>query len=143
MKLEDGVALFGKYVGNWGGEATRWRFDAKVGGKVVASVTRAPGAKLRLECRPSATALREGDTYDMAAVRVRVVDEYGNPAPYAQLPLHFTVSGAAELCSPADTAAEGGMSGCYLRTTGRTGKAVLHVSSPQTASVEIEFTVEK
>ena len=143
LTMADGVALYGKYVGNWGGEATRWRFDAKVGGRVVASVTRAPGAKLHLECTPSATTLREGDTYDMAAVRVRVLDEYGNPAPYAQLPLHFTAAGAAELASPADAAAEGGMSGCYLRTTGRAGKAVLHVSSPQTASVEIEFSVEK
>ena len=35
------------------------------------------------------------------------------------------------------------MSGCYVRTTGRAGKAVLHVSSPQTPSVEIEFDVVK
>jgi len=143
LTMEDGVALYGKYVGNWGGEATRWRFDAKVGGKVVASVTRAPGVKLRLECTPSAAVLHEGDRYDMAAVRVRVVDEYGNPAPYAQLPLHFAAAGAAELAGPADVTAEGGMSGCYLRTTGRAGKAVLHVSSPQTASVQIEFDIVK
>ena len=143
LTMEDAVALYGKYVGNWGGEATRWRFDAKAGGRVVASVTRAPGAHLRLECTPSTLRLREGDRYDMAAVRVRVVDEYGNPAPYAQLPLHFSVSGAAELAVPADTAAEGGMSGCYVRTNGRAGKAVLTVSSPQTASAEIEFEVVK
>ena len=143
LKMEDGVALYGKYVGNWGGEATRWRFDAKAGGKVVASVTRTPGAKLRLECAVSATTLYEGDRYDTAAVRVRIVDEYGNPAPYAQLPLHFSVAGAAELAGPSDVTAEGGMSGCYLLTTGRAGKAVLHVSSPQTPSVEIEFDVIK
>ena len=143
MSFEDGVALYGKYVGNWGGEATRWRFDAKVGGKVVASVTRAPGAKLHLECTASQTTLREGDRYDMAAVRVRVVDEYGNTASYAQLPLRFSVAGAAELAGPADATAEGGMSGCYVRTVGRAGKAVLLVSSPQTAAVEISFEVTK
>jgi len=143
MSFEDGVALYGKYVGNWGGEATRWRFDAKVGGKVVASVTRAPGAKLHLECTVSRTTLREGDRYDMAAVRVRVVDEYGNTASYAQLPLRFSVAGAAELAGPADATAEGGMSGCYVRTVGRAGKAVLLVSSPQTAAVEISFDVTK
>ena len=143
MSMADGVALYGKYVGNWGGEATRWRFDAKVGGKTVASVTRAPGAKLHLECVPSSRTLREGDRYDMAAVRVRVVDEYGNVAPYAQLPLHFSIAGAAELCSPADAAAEGGMSGCYVRSVGRAGKAVLHISAPQAGEVEIEFDVVK
>ena len=143
LSMEDGVALYGKYVGNWGGEATRWRFDAKQNGKVVASVTRAPGAKLRLEVAVSGTQLREGDRYDMASVRVRIVDEYGNPAPYAQLPLRFSVAGAAELASPPETTAEGGMGGCYLRTIGRAGKAVLHVSAPQMTAVEIEFSVEK
>ena len=106
-------------------------------------MTRAPGAKLHLECVPSSRTLREGDRYDMAAVRVRVVDEYGNVAPYAQLPLHFSIAGAAELCSPADAAAEGGMSGCYVRSVGRAGKAVLHISAPQAGEVEIEFDVVK
>ena len=143
MSMADGVALYGKYVGNWGGEATRWRFDAKVGGKTVASVTRAPGAKLRLKCLPSSRVLHEGDRYDMAAVRVRVVDDYGNVTPYAQLPLHFSVEGAAELCSPADQTAEGGMSGCYVRSAGRAGKAVLHISAPQAGEAEIEFEIVK
>ena len=141
LSFEDGVALYGKYVGNWGGEATRWRFDAIAEDKVVASVTRAPGSKLHLAVDVSARELREGDVYDMAAVRVRICDEYGNTAPYAQLPLHFSIAGAAELCGPADVTAEGGMSGCYVRTIGRAGKAVLHISAPQAGEAQIEFTV--
>ena len=35
MAFKDGVALYGKYVGNWGGEATRWRFDAVQDGNAV------------------------------------------------------------------------------------------------------------
>ena len=49
----------------------------------------------------------------------------------------------ASLPLPADATAEGGMSGCYLRTIARAGKAVLHVSAPQLADAEVEFTVEK
>ena len=49
MSFEDGVALYGKYVGNWGGEATRWRFDAVQDGNVVRSVTLCPSAKLHLD----------------------------------------------------------------------------------------------
>ena len=143
LTMADGMALYGKYVGNWGGEATVWRFDAMEGDRVVASVTRAPGSRLHLEASVSAPTLREGDRYDMAAVRVRVADEYGNTAPYAQLPLQFSVSGAAELASPAVVTAEGGMSGCYVRSCGRAGRAVLHIAAPQTDEVEIEFTVIK
>ena len=141
LSFEEGVALYGKYVGNWGGEATLWRFDAKTDGKVVASVTKAPGSCLRLKAEVSSKTLREGDRYDMAAVRVQIVDEYDNVAPYAQLPLRFSVAGAAELAGPAFATAEGGMSGCYVRTTGRAGKAVLLISSEQAGSCEIEFDV--
>ncbi len=81
MSFADGVALYGKYVGNWGGEATRWRFDAVQDGNVVRSVTLCPSAKLHLEVKVSRTTLREQDTYDMAAVRVRILDENGTPAP--------------------------------------------------------------
>ena len=64
MAFKDGVALYEKYVGNWGGEATRWRFDAVQDGNVVRSVTLCPSAKLHLEVKASRTTLREQDTYD-------------------------------------------------------------------------------
>ena len=143
MTFEDGVALYGKYVGNWGGAATRWRFDAVQDGKVVRSVTLCPGTKLHLEVRTSRTTLREADTYDMAAVRVRVLDENGNPATYAQLPVRFAVEGDAALVGPETAVAEGGMTGTYLRTAGKAGTAVLTVSAPQTESVTVNFTLEK
>ena len=143
MSFADGVALYGKYVGNWGGAATRWRFDAKNGDTVVKSVTLCPSHRLHLEVTPSATLLQEGDTYDMAGVRVRILDENGSPAVYAQLPLTFAVTGAAALVGPAAATAEGGMGGTYLRTVGQTGTAALTVSAPQCAPVTVEFTVTK
>ena len=143
MSFEDGVALYGKYVGNWGGEATRWRFDAVQDGNVVRSVTLCPSAKLHLEVKVSRTTLREQDTYDMAAVRVRILDENGAPAPYAQFPVQFTVDGSAALVGPQTAVAEGGMTGTYLRTVGTAGEAVLTVSAPQTQPVVLRFTIEK
>ncbi|MBD8953105.1 MAG: glycoside hydrolase family 2 protein [Subdoligranulum sp.] len=141
MRFDDGVKLYGKYVGNWGGAATRWRFDAKNGDTVVKSVTLCPSRKLHLEVTPSATTLREGDTYDMAAVRVRILDENGSPAVYAQLPLQFAVNGAAVLVGPAIATAEGGMSGTYIRTIGQTGTASLSVTAPQCECVTVTFSV--
>ena len=143
MTFEDGVALYGKYVGNWGGEATRWRFDAVQDGNVVRSVTLCPSAKLHLEVKASRTTLREQDTYDMAAVRVRILDENGIPAPYAQFPVQFTVEGSAALVGPQTAVAEGGMTGTYLRTVGIAGESVLTVSAPQTQPVVLRFTIEK
>ena len=142
MKYEDAVNLYGKYIGNWGGEATVWRLDGIREGEVVTSYTCCPSAKLHLEVAVSHTGLREGDTYDMAAVRVRILDENGNVAPYAQLPVAFELEGDAELVGPEVTAAEGGMTGTYVKTLGRAGAAVLRISSAQTEPVTVNFTVE-
>ena len=141
MKYEDAVALYGKYIGNWGGEATQWRLDAEVGGQVVASRTCSPSEKLHLEVRPSHTDLTEGNTYDMAALRVRILDEFGNLAPYAQIPVRFTLEGPAELVGPDVVTAEGGMTGTYIRTIGEPGEARLTVSTDQTESVTFIFHV--
>ena len=142
LKYEDGVRLYGKYIGNWGGEATRWRFDARRDGKVVASVTQTPNAVLHLEVTPSSTVLTEGDTYDMAAVRIRVVDENGNLAPYAQLPLKLELTGDAELMGPDAIVLEGGSTGLYLRTVGHAGEAALTISAANLPSVTVRFTIE-
>ena len=141
LTLADGVALYGKYVGNWGGQATVWRFDAIKDDIVVASVTRCPSARLHLEVKVSHTELVEGDTYDAAAVRVRILDEFGNLAPYAQIPVHFTVDGDAQLIGPAAVTAEGGMCGTYLRSTGNPGAARLTVSTHQTTPATLDFSI--
>ncbi len=141
MTLEQGTALYGKYVGNWGGEATVWRFDAKKNGKTVLSRLYCPGRRLHLEAIPSQTALCEGDSYDMAAVRIRVLDENDHIAPYAQLPVTLRAEGALSLIGPAVVTAEGGMTGCYLRTKGEKGEAALHIDAGQAGSVTLQFTV--
>ena len=142
MRFQDGVNLYGKYVGNWGGEATQWRFDAIVHGKCVKSVTKSPSVKLHLEVTPSSTVLKIGDTYDMAAVRIRILDEWDNIAPYAQLPVTFLPEGSVALCGPDTVTAEGGMCGTYLRTTADTGEGFLMVKSPGLEPVVIKFNVE-
>ena len=141
MSFDDGVKLYGKYVGNWGGEATRWRFDGKRGGEVVISRTRCPGRRLHIEAVPSSAVLCEGDSYDMAAVRICIKDEFGNVTPYAQLPLTLSVSGDIALVGPETVTAEGGMVGTYIKSCGRAGSGTLTVYNPQAGSVTLDFEV--
>ena len=133
--------LYGKYIGNWGGAATVWRVDAVTDGKVVASKICCPTAALQLEVTVSATELQEKASYDMAAVRIRVLDANGNIAPYAQIPVLLKLEGEAELVGPAAVTAEGGMCGTYIRTTGRKGEATLTISTAQTESVTVKFNI--
>ena len=141
MKYADAVALYGKYVGNWGGEATVWRLDGEKDGEIVASCVCSPSAKLHLEVTPSHTVLEEKNTYDMAAVRIRILDENGNVAPYAQIPVKFTLEGPAQLVGPDMVTAEGGMTGTYVKTVGLAGEVRLTVETGRMDAVMIEFTV--
>lgn len=141
MKFADGYALYGKYVGNWGGEATTWRFDAVKDGAVVKSVTRRPDVKLHIQLIPTATELHIGDSFDMSAVRVNLCDSLGNVVPYAQLPVRFTLTGDAELIGPETATAEGGMCGTYLRTT-VPGRAVLTATADGAEPDRVIFTID-
>lgn len=136
FKFSDGVELYGKYIGNWGGEATKWRFDAVKGGRIVCSVTRCPGQRVHLEVSTSKTQLCEGDTYDAAAVRIRAVDEYGNLAPYWQEPVILKCSGPIVLIGPEIISLKGGSGGCYVKTCGSSGSAELCVND-----IKIKFEI--
>ena len=141
MSYADGVELYGKYVGNWGGEATVWRFDSVKDGEVVCSRTLCPSASLHLEAKANTCVLTEGDTYDMAAVRIRILTEYDNVANYAQLPVTLRTEGELELVGPGIVCAEGGMTGTYVRTTGKKGKGRLYITAQGFEPVELEFDI--
>lgn len=142
LRYEDGVALFGKYVGNWGQKSVIWRFDAIYKGRVVLSKELSPALGLRFEVKPSATVLTEGATFDMALVRIRILNESGSPVPYAIMPVSFSVTGPIELVGPDSAATQGGMTGTLVRTTGGTGPASLTIRAANIAPVTVNFTVE-
>lgn len=132
FKFSDGVELYGKYVGNWGGEATKWRFDAIKNGSVVKSVTRSPGQRVHLEVTVSSNQLTENGSYDAAAVRIRAVDEYGNLAPYWQEPIALKCSEGLEIIGPEIISLKGGSGGTYVKSCGKTCRAVLSIGGIDT-----------
>jgi beta-galactosidase len=141
MKKQDFERLYGEYIGNWGGAATSWRLEGIKDGKVVSSVTYGSNTQLHLQVIVSKTTLREQQSYDMAAVRIRILDVYNNPAVYAQLPVKLELEGPAELVGPDTVTAEGGMCGAYIRTVGKTGTCKLRIVTEQTEAEVVEFAV--
>ena len=128
LKFSDGVELYGKYVSNWGGEATEWCFDAVKNGEVVKSVIKKPGQKAHIEVEVSSTELYEGDTYDVAAVRIYARDELGNSAVYYQEPVILSCSDGLEIIGPHVISLKGGCGGTYVKTTGTAGNAELMIN---------------
>ena len=74
--------LYTKYIGDWGGTATVYRFDAIKDGKVIKSVTKEPVNGIRLQAEADHTNLTEHHSYDVALVRIRAVDAHRQCASF-------------------------------------------------------------
>jgi len=142
MNMAQAVDLYTRYVGDWGGAATTYRFEAIKDGKIVKTISKKPMKTVKLQVTADRTELEEGTTYDVAAVRIRAVDECGNVLNYYQEPVSFSVEGPAELIGPNVITLHGGMGGTYLRTLGQSGDVVFTVSSGQTKTELLQFRVK-
>lgn len=127
MKMTDAVELYNKYIGDWGGQSTVYRFEAIKDGEVVKTIYREPMKKVLIKVTVDHTKLEEKNSYDVAAVRVMAVDEYGNVLNYFNDPVKYEIDGPIELIGPEIAALSGGMGGTYVKTTGEKGNAVLTV----------------
>lgn len=141
--LEEATRLYNRWMAPWGGESVVWRFEAVSDGEVIASCERAPGNRLILRASVDTHVLVDGDTWDMATVRIEAVDEFGARRTYAQRALRFSVEGDAELVGPDALPLIGGACGAYVRSIGKAGSARLTVSCQGAEPLVVDFTVEK
>ncbi len=138
------AALYAAYIGGWGGKTICWKFEAYRQGKRVCCVERGPSSVLHLDVRCSHSVLQEGDTYDVAALRIRILNHYDMTCAYAQLPVVLQIEDEKllESIGPQTMCAEGGMTGFYVRTKGRSGKTKLIISAPGCRDHEMEMEVK-
>ena len=141
IKINDIVNLYTKYAGNWGGASTEYRFDAIMQGKVVKSVTKCPMNKASLIATSYKNVLKEGETYDVSAIRIKAVDEHGNTLDFATNPVSLTAVGPIEIIGPKLISLAGGMGGTYVKTAGQSGPATLILESPNLGEVKLHFEV--
>ena len=144
MKFDDAYRLFAKYVGNWGGKVTEFKFEGIKDGKVVKTVVKAAVTKLNLDLKVSSSVLNEGATYDVAAIRIKVTDENGNVMSFYNRQALIEVTGDIEILGPSLADINGGMGGIYVRSTGKEGKGSVKITLPDCGiSSTVGFTVTK
>lgn len=142
MKPADAVKLYNKYVGDWGGTSTVYRFEAIKNGKVVKTIIKEPMKTLHMKAEASSRELVETNSYDVAEVRIQVCDENENLLYFFQEPVIAKTEGPIEIIGPSCVPIRGGMTGVYVKTTGESGKAVLTLSCQGMKDVNIDFQVE-
>lgn len=141
MNINKIVDLYTKYVGDWGGKSTVYRFDAIKNGKVVKTVTKTPMNKMKLEFDAPNTILSEKTSYDVGVVRIRAIDENGNLLPYCNEAIKINIDGPLEVIGPDMISLRGGMSAFYVRTVAEKGKAMVTISCSHLEDKIIEFDV--
>ena len=136
------IALFGKYISNWGGESSSYKFEAIKNGKTVKTLVKSICKNASLKTQVSRTILIEEETYDVAEVHLRAEDENGNLQPFMQEAVLAEAEGAIEIIGPQAVSLKGGMSGIYVKTTGTAGRGTLKITDWQGKETKISFTVK-
>ena len=141
MKPIQAVELYNKYIGDWGGTSTVYRFEAIKDGKVVKTVVKEPMTNIKLDINVSNTKLKEENSYDVAAVRLQTLDENGNKLHFYNEPLVLRTEGDIELIGESVISLKGGMGGAYVRTIGKSGKGTLIIQSAHANEERVEFLI--
>ncbi len=141
MKYRDVADIYNKYVGDWGGTSTKYRFDAIKDGKVVSTVTREPMHEIHLDVKTDRQKLKEKTTYDVALLRITARDENNNLLSFFGEPVNIRTEGPIKIIGPETFSLKGGMGGTYIKTTGVSGKAAVYITSAQTKTVKTEFEI--
>jgi beta-galactosidase len=142
MKPDDAVGLYNKYVGDWGGTSTKYRFEAIKDSVVVKVITKEPMHQAHLVVETDHQNMVEKSTYDVAALRITVRDENENILPFFSEPVMVETEGPVEVIGPLNFSLKGGMGGTYIKTTGVEGNATVTLKCGQTEIVQIEFSCQ-
>lgn len=136
------VELYTKYIGDWGASSRSYRFEAIKDGKVVKTVTKAPMQKVSLSVSLDHSDLVEKNTYDVALVRIKAVDENKNLLPYYNEPLLLETEGPLEIIGPKIISLKGGMGGTLIKTIGKSGDGRLKISGYSIEDILLDFSVK-
>ena len=86
--------------------------------------------------------LDEEDTYDVATIRVRAVDENNNPLPYINRALTVKAEGDIRLLSPKNFALLGGSNVIYVASNHRSGQGKISIYDNDNLLKELNFEIK-
>ena len=141
MRFEDAYALYGKYIGSWGDEATLFRFEAVKNGAVTAVKEMKPVRAPKLRARPDHTNLCEEGSYDVCLVRLEMTDQSGNRLPFYQGVVQAETEGPIALIGPSLAVLRGGCGGVYVKTLGVSGEALLRLRTERGEETTLRFEI--
>ena len=143
MKFQQIYDIVTKYFANWGAEQITYRYDGYKDGRLVKSITRTAVTETALSVRADSTNLTEDDTYDVTRIELIAQDGNGNQLPFANHTVKVTTEGPVSVIGPDTFALVGGDRAFWVRTAGKSGKAVVTVEAENLGVYTVELNVVK
>lgn len=142
LRRQEAIQLYGKYIGNWGMRCVNYRFEALKDNKVVKIVEKGPIKSKKLWIEADHYLLIEDTTYDVAAIRIRMLGDNNQVLRYERSTVWLKVEGNIELIGPDCISLPGGMGGTYIKTIKKEGKGKLTVISEGVEPVTLHFEIK-
>lgn len=142
MKFSEAIVLYNKYIGDWGGSSTVYKFEAIKDGKVAKTIVKEPMKNIYFDITTSSKKLVEKITYDVAEIHIKAVDDNQNQMFFFNGPIKISTSGPIEIIGPDLISFNGGMTGVYVKSIGEPGNAIVKLENLQLGVSQIEFKVE-
>lgn len=143
MKMSDAVELYNKYIGDWGGSSTAYRFEAIKDKKVVKELVINTMTDWAIKASIDHLVLKEEESYDVSLIRLNAVDENKNILHFFNDPVTITAEGPIEVIGPKTISLNGGMGGTYIKSLGESGNAAVTITDMNGRSQTIQVRVER
>ena len=143
FKFQTMFDLVTKYFAGWGSSQITYKYEGYKNGELVKTIVRTGVTGVKLSARADSTDLIEGETYDVTRIELLATDQNGNRLPYANDTVKVSVSGPVSVIGPSEFSLIGGDRAFWVRTVGRSGKAVVTVSSDTLGERQIELNITK
>ena len=143
LSFNQGTELFSKYVGDWGGKRTVYKFEGYTNGQLVKTVIKGSVTKAKIKAEIDNKELIIGNTYDATRIVVKAVSEDDNLLPFANDVIEVKTEGPIKIIGEAHLALIGGVRGIYIKTAGEVGKAKVVVGNKKLGYEEININIKK
>ena len=142
ITIKELMRLYGEYVGDWGKEGGKYRFEGYINDQCVLVSNKGSSKEMHVVVQPDDTVLQHKNTYDATRIVVKMVDEHMNDLPYAFNSFTVQTTEHLEVIGPKQQALIGGSIGVYVKTTGiiGLGEVVLQIDHFGEFLVKIEVT---
>ncbi|MDA3810421.1 MAG: glycoside hydrolase family 2 protein [Spirochaetaceae bacterium] len=141
MTMKDAENLFKNLCADWGQKDKSYTFKGIYKGKEVITKTAGPSYAVKLKAEADDTLLSSED-WDTTRIVFSCVDEFDNISPFINDYIEFSITGPGEIIGPKQTGLPGGVSGAWVKTTGKKGTIKVSAKTSRFESDEILIKVK-